>query len=51
MNMIPAETMQEAMSLAMAIIGNDRPKVVVIPDGVSVIVKQQKNGMVGKSDG
>ena len=51
MNMIPAESMQEAMSLAMAIIGNDRPKVVVIPDGVSVIVKQQKNGMVGKSDG
>lgn len=51
MNMIPAETMQEAMLLAETIIGNDRPKVVVIPDGVSVIVKQKENWMVGEPDG
>ena len=40
MSMIPAHSIEEAMNKAVAIINNDNYKVTVIPDGVSVIVKE-----------
>lgn len=39
MHMTPAHTMDEAMRLAKEMSGRDEPEVVVIPDGVSVIVR------------
>jgi len=38
--MVPAHSMEEAMEKAKAIVGKDDYKVTVIPDGVSVIVKE-----------
>ena len=40
MGMIPAHSMDDAMNKAMALVNNDNYKVTVIPDGVSVIVKE-----------
>lgn len=39
MHMIPAKTIDEALNKAKEIIGKEKPTVVAIPDGVSVIVK------------
>ncbi len=39
MHMIPAGSLDEALSLAKALVGVDDPTVTAIPDGVSVIVK------------
>lgn len=41
MHMIPAHTMEEAMEKAKAIVKKDDYKVTVIPDGVSVIVREK----------
>lgn len=40
MGMIPSHSMEEAMNKAIALVNNDSYKVTVIPDGVSVIVKE-----------
>ena len=41
MHMIPAHSMEEAMEKAKAIVKKDDYKVTVIPDGVSVIVREK----------
>lgn len=40
LHMVPAHSMEEAMEKAKAIVGKEDYKVTVIPDGVSVIVKE-----------
>lgn len=40
MSMIPAHSIEEAMEKAVSLVNNDDYKVTVIPDGVSVIVKE-----------
>ena len=39
MHMLPAKTMEEALQKAKAILKMENPKIVAIPDGISVIVK------------
>jgi nickel-dependent lactate racemase len=39
MHMLPAKTMEEALQKAKAILNKEDPKIVAIPDGISVIVK------------
>ena len=39
MHMIPAHSLDDALSIAKKVIGKDNPEIVAIPDGVSVIVK------------
>lgn len=39
MNMIPAHSLDEAMSIARGILDKDTIAITVIPEGVSVIVK------------
>lgn len=39
MHMIPAQNIEEALEKAKEILNNDNPKIVAIPDGISVIVE------------
>lgn len=39
MHMLPAKTIEEALQKAKAILNKENPKIVAIPDGISVIVK------------
>jgi nickel-dependent lactate racemase len=38
MHMVPAHSVEEAISMADEILGNKNSKITVIPDGISVIV-------------
>ena len=42
MHMIPAASLDEAVSIAKRIAGKEKPSIVAIPDGVSVIVSSEK---------
>ena len=39
MKMIPAHSLDEALTKAKEILGNPSPEIVAIPDGVSVVVR------------
>ena len=38
MHMIPAESLEEALSIAKTMVGKENPTITAIPDGVSVMV-------------
>jgi nickel-dependent lactate racemase len=40
MHMIPADSIENALTIAKQILDKNEPKIVAIPDGVSVIVKK-----------
>ena len=40
MHLIPAKTLDEAMEIARKMVNKETPKIVAIPDGVSVIVEK-----------
>ena len=43
MHMIPASSVKEAISIAKSIVAKEKPSIIAIPDGISVIVNSGKH--------